>query len=217
MRKIKPSKWRDPRGTAEPPHFRIGIDIGGVLISRLATDGGGKLEDTFFSDNFLSTRPVQGAFEAVAELVSTFGANNVHLVSKCGQTVQNKTLQWLQHMEFYQHTGVPPGNVHFCLERHEKAAICTHLAINAFVDDRADVLGFLLSVPTMQTLFWFSEGLEQDPRTVQQLQSKVDATRLRLVLAKSWADVVAHLRNSEPVSPIQTGSPAADGNSRSLL
>jgi hypothetical protein len=120
----------------------LGIDIGGVIISRLrdATD------TSFLSDNFLDTPAVPDALEVIRRLVNERFNGRVFLVSKGGPRIQAKTRRWLKHHRFFEVTGVKPKNVHFCLERSEKAQICRKLKITHFIDDRVDVLDSLRDV-----------------------------------------------------------------------
>ena len=122
----------------------LGVDIGGVIIDR-ANDN---TDTSFFSENFLNTTATQGVFQALQKLVDGKFGEDVHLVSKCGKKVQEKTLLWLKYHKFYEVTGINPEAVHFCRERHEKAGICEKLGITHFVDDRLEVLGYLTSVKT---------------------------------------------------------------------
>lgn len=120
----------------------LGVDIGGVIIDRV-NDG---TDTSFFSQNYLRTTPVPKVFEALHKLVASRFGDRVHLVSKCGQRVEDKTLHWLKHHNFYELTQVKPDHVHFCRERHEKAGICKSLGITHFVDDRLEVLSYLGAV-----------------------------------------------------------------------
>lgn len=123
----------------------LGVDIGGVIIDRV-NDG---TDTSFFTDNYLRTTAVPGVFDALRQLVEKRFGDKVFLVSKCGQRVQDKTLQWLDHHRFYDLTGIGRDRVHFCRERHEKAGICEKLGITHFVDDRLEVLGNLATVSTL--------------------------------------------------------------------
>ena len=123
----------------------LGVDIGGVIIDRV-NDG---TDTSFFTDNYLRTTAVPGVLDALRELVEKRFGDKVFLVSKCGQRVQDKTLQWLDHHRFYDLTGIGRERVHFCRERHEKAGICEKLGITHFVDDRLEVLGNLTTVGTL--------------------------------------------------------------------
>ncbi len=126
--------------TAKKTRPVIGIDIGGVIISR----SNDNTDTSFFGNNFLKTPAVDGAFDSIAKLAKA--GLEVHLVSKCGANVEQKTRLWLAHHEFYQFTKVYESNVHFCRERKDKAEICRKLGVTHFVDDRLEVLSYLDSV-----------------------------------------------------------------------
>jgi hypothetical protein len=154
---------------------RLGIDIGRVLIAAEGTDGadtsfiGGSLEDA------LNTPPYEGMFEAVAPLVDRF-EGRVWLVSKCGPSVQAKSRAWLRHHRFFERTGIPPGNLRFCLQRPQKADHCRELRITHFIDDRTDVLHHLEGIVPNRYLF----GPQRKPVTVE-----------GLVLLPAWKDAAA--------------------------
>ncbi len=121
----------------------LGIDIGGVIIDKV-NDG---TDTAFFGPNFLLTTAVEGAIETITQLVQHRFGERVHIVSKCGAAVQDKSRLWLAHRDFAGRTGTNPENLHFCLKRHEKAAICERLGITHFIDDKLEVLSYLRTVP----------------------------------------------------------------------
>lgn len=123
----------------------LGVDIGGVIIAGSSASA----DTSFFGPNYLATPAVPGAFAALAELVSQKFGDRVYLVSKCGQRVQGKTLDWLSHHHFYQRTGIFPHHVRFCRERSWKASIAGELGITHFIDDRLEVLGYLEEVANL--------------------------------------------------------------------
>jgi hypothetical protein len=111
--------------------MKIGIDIGNVII-------GGDGEDTsFFTDNFLGTPEVEGAFKSIRELVDV--GHEVYLISKCGSMVQAKTMQWLNFYEFRPRTGVTELP-YFVRHRMDKAPIARALKLDLFIDDRPDII-----------------------------------------------------------------------------
>jgi hypothetical protein len=120
----------------------LGVDIGGVLIERVADN----TDTSFFSDRFLDTPSVPEAFETLSRLSRARFGENIHLVSKCGPRTEEKTKLWLAHHRFAEITGIPPERVHFCRARQDKAPICEGLGITHFVDDRLEVLGYLTTV-----------------------------------------------------------------------
>ncbi len=143
---------------------RLGLDIGGVLIS----PSGGSADTSLFGKTLveaLRSPPVDGMFEHVPILVQRFH-QEVWLVSKCGPRIQERTLRWLDHHQFYQRTSIPRENVRFCRTRPEKADHCRELGITHFLDDRADVLGHLEPVVPFRYLFGpqDSRGLDQHIR-----------------------------------------------------
>jgi len=118
---------------------RLGIDIGRVIIDGPNHPNGG--DTAFFSGDeptMLATPAVTDAFVAIHDLVQTF-ASQVWLISKCGPRVQARTRRWLEHHNFYDHTGLNPAHVRFCLQRVDKRIHCQELEITHLVDDRLDV------------------------------------------------------------------------------
>ncbi|MFB9236767.1 hypothetical protein ACFFWC_14600 [Plantactinospora siamensis] len=123
--------------------LRIGVDVGGVLIEPSDDD-----EDTsFFGPNFLHTPAVPGALDGLAALIRTADPDNVFLVSKCGESTEERTRQWLSHHDAFRRTGLRPEHLRFCRTRPAKAPIARDLALTHFVDDKLEVLSYLTSVP----------------------------------------------------------------------
>ncbi len=120
----------------------LGIDVGGVIIDRINDN----TDTSFFSDNYLNTKATPDVFEVINRMVKERFGNRVYIVSKCGNNVQNKTLNWFKHHDIYSLTGISSQNVYFCRQRHEKEPICKELGITHFIDDRIEVLSYLKSV-----------------------------------------------------------------------
>lgn len=131
-----------------------GFDIGGVIIDR-ANDG---TDTSFFSDNYLRTTQMRGAFHALNRVRQEVGAENVFVVSKCSPAIERKSRAWLVHMNFYGLTGIRETNVRFCRTREGKAPICAELGITNFVDDKLEVLSYL---ETVSTRFLFRPKAEE--------------------------------------------------------
>jgi len=122
---------------------KLGVDIGGVIIDRIND----RTDTSFFSDSYLETTAVPGAFDALARLAAErFGAG-VYLVSKCGPAIEAKTRAWLAHHAFFARTGIAAAHLRFCRRRRDKAAIAESLGLTHFIDDRLEVLGYLHAVP----------------------------------------------------------------------
>jgi hypothetical protein len=120
-------------------------------------------------------------FEVVPELARTFHGR-VGLVSKASPPTLEKTRSWLSHHRFLERTGVPQENLHFCLERRRKAAICETSGITHFIGDHQDVLRHLTGTTAHRYLF----GAQTTP-VVQRGGS---------VHALTWTDVSRELLGS---------------------
>ena len=152
----------------------LGVDIGGVIIDRVNDNA----DTSFFGDNYLATTAVSDVFEVLARLVAEKFGERVYLVSKCGQRVQDKSLTWLAHHDFYDRTGILPDHVRFCRQRSDKAVIATELGLTHFVDDRLEVLGYLEMV---DNLYLF----QPEPNEVKRHRQHV----VRVQVVQSWAEV----------------------------
>jgi hypothetical protein len=139
----------------------LGIDIGGVIISRQNDD----TDTSFFGSNFLNTTAEPLAFETILKAYEHF--DEIHLVSKCGDKVQRKTREWLEYNNFYNATGVSPDNLHFCRKRYEKVGICRELGITAFIDDRLEILTYMLD--HVQDLYLFKPQDNEVQRVLAQV------------------------------------------------
>jgi hypothetical protein len=181
---------------------RIGIDIGGVVIAR-----GTGPEDTMFTNRYLESPAVPRVVECVKVLVDRFKRENVYLISKCGDPVQRKSMEWLHHTGFFRETGHDKENVRFCRQRHEKAGICQKLGITHFVDDRPEVLSYMYTVPELLH-FGKSEDVEADIgrfdyltlRRITSIDNWPDIT-ISIVKSSGWRptneqDLVMHLREA---------------------
>jgi hypothetical protein len=152
--------------------IKIGLDVGGVLTDSLANDS---TDTSFRGDNFMLTSAVPGSFDAARELVYRFGAENVFIISKCGDEIERKTRLWLGGKRFYTQTGFLVGNLNFCRSRPEKAPIAARLGLTDFVDDRADVLFHMRGIVERRYLF----GPQPGP-----------ATESGLIITPTWRDVL---------------------------
>ncbi len=129
----------------------LGIDVGGVLVDRVAEGS----DTSFFGDRPMDTPAVPYALEAIAELVELFGYR-VHIVSKAGPKISELTRRWLGSRGVIGEHGILIGNVHFVRNRPEKHPICERLGVTHFIDDRLDVLGHLA---TVDRCYLFTGGL----------------------------------------------------------
>ncbi len=146
---------RAPHPKAPP---RLGVDIGRVLIAPVDPVSGADTEFLNGDDRrALLTPPSPDAFDVLRELTARLDGA-VWLVSKAGPRVQALTRRWLERWRFFALTGVKPGNLHFCRERHEKAAYARRFGFTHFVDDRHDVLAPMRGLVPNLLLFGVQRG-----------------------------------------------------------
>ena len=122
--------------------MRIGIDIGNVIIG-----GGG--EDTFFTEKFLETPEVMGAWNSILALKKA--GHELHIISKCGPTTEEKSLEWLESEAFY--ALIPQHRYHFVRKRPLKAPMAQALELDIFIDDREDIIETMVEVGVTGILF----------------------------------------------------------------
>ncbi|HET6215161.1 MAG TPA: hypothetical protein VFE14_20015 [Micromonosporaceae bacterium] len=164
----------------------LGVDVGGVIVDRVA-----EREDTsFFGSRPLETPPVDGVFEALAEVARELFAGRVYIVSKAGPRVEANTRAWLAHQRFFERTGLSPDNVYFVRERADKAPVCRELGVTHFVDDLLEVLSYLDFV-RYRYLFTGGLGHNEPPRAVPRWA----------IRTASWPELVAELRTSLTPDP----------------
>lgn len=148
---------------------RLGVDFGRVIQGAALPEGGA--DTTFLAGGdaeAMRTPPSDGAFAALARLVSSFDGQ-AWVISKCGPRVQQRTRQWLEHHDFYRQTGVPRGNLRFCRKRADKAKHCAELHITHMIDDRLEVHEALQGL--VPELFLFGVQSGPVPRWVHHIPS----------------------------------------------
>lgn len=141
---------------------RLGVDFGRVIHGAMSPDGP---EDTVFlggtEEEALASPPTEGAFDVLPRLVDRFDGR-AWVISKCGPRIQERTLAWLDHHDFYARTGIPRGNVRFCRKRADKAGHCAELKITHMIDDRIDVHRALIGTVPRLYLFGRQKGPAPD-------------------------------------------------------
>ena len=84
-------------------------------------------------------------------------------MSKAGASIQKKTRRWLREWRFFEETGISSTNLRFCLRRDQKAEHCRQLRLTHFVDDRLDVLKYLVDLVPFLFLFGEQQASQQAP------------------------------------------------------
>jgi hypothetical protein len=122
---------------------RIGIDIGGVII------GGGGEDTSFFSDNYLKTPEIEGAWDSLDLL--DMDDHELHIISKCGPVVEAKSVAWLDQKMFF--LSIPRHHTHFVRKRELKAPMAQALELDVFIDDRQDIIDSMQGIVKHPILF----------------------------------------------------------------
>jgi hypothetical protein len=116
----------------------IAVDIGGVIRTK-------NEHASIETDNYLEAPVVPGAKKGLAFLIEHFGAETVHLVSRCRLSKQKRSLEWLEHNGIFA-LGILRENVHLCVGMNAKIKklkeLQAHIS-NEFnfivIDDRREV------------------------------------------------------------------------------
>lgn len=141
--------------------MKIGIDIGNVII------GGGGDDTSFFDDSlWWNTPEVDGAYLAIESLKKD---NEIHLISKCGLKVENRSILWLAAKDYIPM--VLQHRIHFVRKRHLKAPMAQALELDIFIDDRQDIIDTMQGVVKFPILFTSWE------ETDKQLEEIFDSTQ----------------------------------------
>jgi len=158
--------------------MKIGIDIGGVIIAQDTDE-----PDLFFTEAFLNAKTFLDCFETIKHLVQSLGCENVFIISKCGESIQKKSREWLEHKNFFNITGFDPNNIYFCLERQEKAKIADKLGLTVFIDDRYTVLQYMLNSTQLNRLILFCPNSKEEELSKNNPNDKI-------IQMQSWKEVL---------------------------
>jgi hypothetical protein len=167
----------------------IGIDIGGVITH---------IPDNFkfadlAKDSHLKITTKPGAFEALRRLVTEKYHDNVYVISKCNDLIEDRTKDWLNYHHFCDATGIKPDHIIFCRNNPDKAEICRGKGIQtAFIDNR---MGILKHFQEVRRLYLFC------PDNDEVLQHGGYDPYSNIKLVNSWAELLAI-----ELAPDKTGS-----------
>lgn len=158
----------------------LGIDIGGVIIDRVKED---RVNAAPRDPAYASAVPMEGTFDAIAQLRARRFRDRIWLVSRCDAALEPVLLEWLQRHDFYAATGVAADHVRFCRQRRDKLAIARQLALTHFIDDRLEVLGHLVgTVPYLYLFHSRAADVDRFPQVLVHVRS-----------TQRWSDVLTEL------------------------
>jgi len=168
----------------------LGVDIGGVIINRQND----RADTSFFGDNFLLTPEEPDALSSLRLLNAEVGGEpftHIYTISKCGETVQEKSHKWLDAHKFDIFAGITTNRRLFCRKRFEKAAIAEKFAVTHFVDDRLDVLNHMIGI--VPYLYLYNPN-EQDLECFMIQMSDLNEIDQPIKLVNSWKTLTKMLK-----------------------
>mmetsp|Transcript_33552 Transcript_33552/g.52214 ORF Transcript_33552/g.52214 Transcript_33552/m.52214 type:complete len:208 (+) Transcript_33552:1536-2159(+) len=133
----------------------LAIEISGVIILR--DPNVDEDDDQFLTDQYDKTPMVPDAIEAVSLLAQGRFQEKIYLISVASPGVQAKMLRWLTNRGFYEKSGIPRENVHFCRELDEKKDVCKELGITHMIESSVAAQGMVESMGDNEVLL-FGDG-----------------------------------------------------------
>lgn len=104
--------------------MNIGFDLGNTIV------GNRQLKDKYYVD--------PNCFNVIKNLVNL--GHEIFIVSRVNEQQRERSLKWLNDIDFFNKTGVKKDNLYYCWERRDKSIFTRALNINIFVDDRIECL-----------------------------------------------------------------------------
>jgi carboxypeptidase C (cathepsin A) len=157
----------------------LGVDIGNVIINSRLHDPKTKEVD---EEVYASFPPSNGVFDSLQTLSEYFDGE-VYLISKCTEWAQEQILLWLKVRDFYTKTGIKENNIYFVRQRHEKDSVCQKLGVTHFIDDRLEVLSYMIESTPNLVLF------QPDSGEVKEFEKFLPM----VTVAHDWAGVVQQI------------------------
>jgi len=175
----------------KPQH--LGVDFGYVISE--PREGIAIYDDP----DYLKRDFVEGAIESLRRLVDERFGKFVWIVSKLPPEGDELVMNYLDHHNFWEKSGIRRENVRFCRERHHKALICCDLDINYFIDDRTEVLMAMSNISNMQKKFALRPRLHEESEKpfLKLLETHAttadDPTWTGIKVVQSWKEIVDDL------------------------
>lgn len=155
----------------------LGVDIGNVIIDcRSITN---TEDETLWNEKFSNVPPAEGVFECLKKLNEEKFHGAIFLVSKLKEEQDDRTLKWLKDNKFFEKTGIKPENLILCRDRSEKEKICRERNVTHFIDDRLEVLSYM--VDKVPNLYLF----QPDPAEVEEFKQFLP----KVTLVKNWMEL----------------------------
>jgi hypothetical protein len=162
--------------------FVLGVDVGNVIIDhRPIMD---TTDEALWNKKYSSVPASDGVFEYLRELNEGKFKGNIYLVSKLKVEHDERTLAWLKDNNFFEKTGIEPSHLYFVRERKDKDDVCRKLGITHFIDDRLEILGYMIDSTPNLYLF------DPDEEEVQEFKHFLP----NVTKVKNWKELIELLR-----------------------
>ncbi len=134
----------------------LGIDVGNVIINNRFND-----LKSLDAAGYQALPMQEGAFAGL-KILNDYFKGEVYLISKCTEWAGEQSLAWFKNHNFYEATGIKPEKIYLVRERKDKDGVCQKLGITHFIDDRLEVLSYMIeSVPNLYLFEPYQEEVEK--------------------------------------------------------
>jgi hypothetical protein len=103
----------------------------------------------------------------------------VHIISKVNERQKKEVENWMLSEGFFEETGVPSANLHFCEHRNQKGQIAINLGITHHIDDRPEVM---MHMPEEVCKYLFNPEPSEVVKFFNQMQNTM--------IVNDWEEVV---------------------------
>ncbi|KKR46021.1 MAG: hypothetical protein A3G47_02965 [Candidatus Zambryskibacteria bacterium RIFCSPLOWO2_12_FULL_39_45] len=158
----------------------FGVDLGNVIIDHV---GFGTTPEFVQSGDYNVIPQMPGVIEALWQLNQERFAGNIFVVYNASDVADQKILSWLKSHDFFSRTGIYPAQVMRTKNGRDKSSICDLYQATHFVDDRLEVLSYL--VDKVKNLYL----LKPQQKEVKQYQDFLPHVQL----VTSWDEIVRTL------------------------
>ncbi|MSR78835.1 MAG: hypothetical protein EXS59_01680 [Candidatus Taylorbacteria bacterium] len=174
---------------------RIGLDVGGVILTRLYPDKRRIDKGNFKEDSKLFPLAV----ESVRLFVLLFGAGNVVIVKNDDKkgVVASETYETLEKRfdNFFKRTGFKVDNWLVTKHRTQKGGFCRRHFLNFFADDKAQVGRYL---PKETIFLWYGSEADEDDVHRLAVSKRARDGRLHALYVPDWPHLVSEVLRYYP-------------------
>lgn len=159
----------------------LGVDIGNVIIDHRGIMD--TADESWWKEKYSTIPPAEDVFDCLRDLNKNKFKDGIFLVSKLKEEHDSRTLAWLKDNKFFEKTGISPEHLFFCRERSDKVKICKKNNITHFIDDRLEILGYMVN--QIPNLYLF----DPDPEEVEEFKQFLP----KVVPVRSWRDFMGKI------------------------